>query len=350
MRKAWTWILMLATVLASPCLAQDPSPTSQPNTPPASYEELHRLTVTAFQQEKYAEGVRLLLEAKARFPEKLMAVSYNLALMYGGLGEYEQGVQALREALEKGLWFSFWAFDSEHWKAYKELESFQKAVAESERRRLEAQQKAVMKLEVVTPEGYDPGKTYPLFIALHGGGETLAVFKPHWSSARLGKEFLVAFVQSTQVASMEGFHWQDMAMSEKDLREAYRQVSQQYRVDPAKVLIGGFSSGGYASLVVALKNLLPVAGFVALCPPYPEQVTPEDITQSKSRGLRGTLLSTERDHRLPKHRELAAALTAAGMDFQFVLFPNVGHWYPDDFSQRLDEAIGRILAPPPPGV
>ena len=55
-----------------------------------------------------------------------------------------------------------------------------------------------VKIEAVTPSGYDPAKKYPLFIALHGGGE-----------------FITAYVQSTQVASMTGFHWQDAAVTNK---------------------------------------------------------------------------------------------------------------------------------------
>ncbi len=62
-------------------------------------------------------------------------------------------------------------------------------------------------------------------MALHGGGENVAMLKPNWVSPRLQAEFIVAYVQSSQVASMDGFHWQDEDRTRRDLQAAYGEVS-----------------------------------------------------------------------------------------------------------------------------
>ena len=31
-----------------------------------------------------------------------------------------------------------------------------------------------------------------------------------------------------------------------------------------------------------------------------------------------------------------------GLPYEFSVTPNIGHWYPDDFAERLDRAIAHI--------
>ena len=121
-----------------------------------------------------------------------------------------------------------------------------------------------------------------------------------------------------------------------------------YPVDPDRVIVGGFSSGGFASLVTAFHQTLPARGFVALCPEVPATLTDADITAAVKRGLRGALLTTELDHRVEAQRALAERWKKLGLDGEFAVTPNIGHWFPKDFGQQLDRAIERILAPLPP--
>ena len=166
-----------------------------------TYEKMREKLGALFQEKKYPEAAALLEWAFIKFPEKAYANAFNLGLVYGQTGELQKGVDALRKALDKGLFFGLWDFESAGWKPYAGYAPFQKIKDASEEARAELEKKAVLVLDVVEPEGYDPAKAYPLFIALHGGGENLAEFKPRWKSARLQKEFLVAYVQSTQVAA-----------------------------------------------------------------------------------------------------------------------------------------------------
>jgi acetyl esterase/lipase len=182
-------------------------------------------------------------------------------------------------------------------------------------------------------------------VALHGGGETVAALKPNWVSPRLQAEFIIAWVQSSQVASMTGFHWEDEDRTRRDLQAAYTEVVATYPVDPDRVIVGGFSSGGFASLVTAFHRTLPVRGFVALCPEVPASLTDDDIAAAVKRGLRGSLLTTELDHRVAAQRALAERWKKAGLDAELAVTPNIGHWFPKDFAEQLDRAIGRILAP-----
>lgn len=78
--------------------------------------------------------------------------------------------------------------------------------------------------------------------------------------------------------------------------------------------------------------------------PLPENVTEEDMRQAARRGIRGTILTTEMDQRLPGQRKLADDFSRLGLQYQFVLTPNVGHWYPDDLDRQIDQAIAHIFS------
>lgn len=330
--------LTMVTLLICPCLAAAKVKTF------ATYADMRQYLGQLVQDKKFAEAEGVLTHALAQFPDHLLANAYNLAYVRVELKKYGPAIKALEYGHKRGIFYGIWDFMGPAFAPLKGLKKFQAFEEKNRGFIAAAQQLAKLKLEIVTPEEYDPGKKYPLFLALHGGGNTLDDFKPHWHSERLKTEFIVAYVQSTQVASMKGFHWQDPALTARDLAEALRQVGAGYPIDEQRILIGGFSSGGFAALTVSLKNMLPVIGFIALCPPLPEDVTEEDIRQAAGRGIRGTILTTEMDQRLPDQRKLADNFSRLGLQYQFAVTPNVGHWYPDDLDRRIDQAIAHIFS------
>ena len=304
-----------------------------------TYDEMRRVVGELYQSQKYQEAAGLLAAALDRYPDHILANTYNLALMRVRLGEAEEATRALDLGHSRGIFYGKWAFEDAAWESLRKVEDFRRFLARNDGLILQAEKKAAMKLEVVTPPGYDQSRKYPLFIALHGGGENLAQFKPHWTSPVLRNEFLVAYVQSSQVASMDGFHWQRDAVTLKDLSQAYRDVLARYPVDPERVLIGGFSSGGYGTLITLFAEAFPLAGFVILCPEVPADPDNEAITRAARRGVRGTLLTTEFDRRIDHQREYAARLTKSGLEVRLIVTPNVGHWYPEDLERLIDEAL-----------
>ena len=308
-----------------------------------TYQEMREYLGELFQQKKYAEAASLLEDTIDRFPANALAMSYNLAMARANMGEVEKAVQALEEGHRRGVFYGIWDFENGLWDPIKKSPRFDAFLAANQARLEEAQKTASMKIEAVMPAGFDPARTYPLFIALHGGGETNADLKPKWTSPRLRSEFITVFVQSSKMAGMKGFHWQDLAVTRRDLEAAYKMILERYPVDAGRTIIGGFSSGGFASLAAALEDYFPVRGFVALCPEIPSTISDEDILAAKTRGLRGTLLTTEMDRRVDPQKAFITRMEKLGLAVEFHLTPNIGHWFPEDFESLLDRAIALIL-------
>jgi predicted esterase len=309
-----------------------------------SYEEMRAQVGKLYQQQKYSEMAAILERALERFPDHWRSNTFNLALAYVRLGNPEKGLLALRKGLDRGIWYGKYDFLGDMWTPLKKLDQFAEIERLNEAHRLEAQRQVKPRLDVVTPEGYVATGKYPLFIALHGGGENVDVFKPKWTSELLRKKYIVAYPQSTLLIAPDGYNWtEDIPRSLAEIRQVYDKIVREYAVDAGKVVVGGFSSGGVAALDVVLNKTFPVAGFVVLCPAKPDDLTPDKVAAAADRGVRGTLLTTEMDGRLGAQKEMAELLTKHGLLQEFIITPNLGHWYPDDLAQKIDLAVTRII-------
>jgi predicted esterase len=309
----------------------------------ATYGEMRAEVGKLYRAQKYREAAEILEKGLDRFPDHFYANTYNLALMYGHLKQVKKGLKALDKALKKQLWFGKYAFVADVWAPYKGVKGFERFLEKNERLRQSAQKDVAPKRVVKTPVGYDTAKKYPLFIALHGGGENLEQFMPRWKSELLAKEFIVLYLQSSQMISMTGFNWtEDIEISKREIADAYEKTKTEYAIDGGDVLVGGFSSGGVAALETVLSGVVPVRGFVVLCPARPDAFDEKRVVAARDRGVSGTLLTTEMDGRIKQQREMAEVFKKTGLQYQFVVTPDIGHWYPDNLSGLIDRAIEHI--------
>jgi predicted esterase len=307
----------------------------------STYEELRAKLTELFNEKNYMEAAVLAENHLTLFPEKTRQITYNMALLYTFAGNYDNAIKALNYGHSKGIFYGVWDFFAEQWKPLLETPAGKDFLAENDKRVKASQEKAELKVDISLPEGYDASKKYPLFIALHGGGENLTEFKSNWTSPKMKKEYIVAYLQSTQVASMTGFHWQDDETTKKDISKALDIIKQKHLIEEKEILIGGFSSGGYGSMIIAFNNTIPVKGVILLCPPVPD-VTNEQLSESCVRGLRVMMLTTELDNRIEQQKELVIRMQRSNIAAKLEIFPNIGHWYPNDLPEKIDNAIKYI--------
>lgn len=309
----------------------------------SNYQDMRKHVGELFQQQKYEEAALVLETHLQRFPDNVHANSYNLGLMYVMLEDYGKSIEFLEYGLDHGIWFGKYDFFADVWKPLKEAEGFVDFIEKNNIKWEAAQKESRPKLEVKVPENYSPERSYPLFIALHGGNENLEAFIPVWASPLLRNEYIVAYPQSSQLVSMNGYSWsEDIALTKAEIDEAYAEVKTRFPVDEKNVVIGGFSSGGQAALVAVIENVVPVSGFVVLCPPRPAGFDREAVARAKERGIRGTLLTTEMDPRIKDQEAMREIMTSVGLPLEFIVTPNTGHWYPENLAEKIDAALRHI--------
>ncbi len=129
-----------------------------------NYKELRQHIGELYQQKNYQEAADLLERALDRFPDHILANTYNLSLMYTHLAEYTKGAQALLSGLEHDIFYSKYAFVGKIWAPLKKTDAFKKFKEQNEAIRIEAQKKAKPEILVLKPEGFTASKKYPQFI------------------------------------------------------------------------------------------------------------------------------------------------------------------------------------------
>jgi predicted esterase len=226
---------------------------------------------------------------------------------------------------------------------FQKFPQFPSIVDRDKELRERADRTATMRYEVVTPVGYSVKQRYPLFMVLHAGNDTIEHARTYWRSSALSREYLVAYVQSARPMSSKSYGWRDGDPEMREgLRKLYGEIAAKYPVDTNRVLIGGMSAGGFMSMDVLLHNVLPVTGYVVNCPGVPGDFAPAMAEQVRQRGVRGVIITGEKDFGLARLKEMVEVFRKAGVPHRFTIIPGMGHEVPEDFPNRLDAALGEL--------
>ncbi|HYP40972.1 MAG TPA: hypothetical protein VEX13_11490 [Chloroflexia bacterium] len=313
----------------------------------STYEELYDQVVVYYRVERYAEALALLVDEADNFPQHAPMSLYLRACMAARTNQIDLAFNFLQQALDSGTWYSeSFLCETPSFQSLQELPRFQEIVHICKQRSAEAEASSKAALLVSVPEG-DPQTKYPTLVVLHGNGDNADTALINWSVA-LAEGWLVAAVQSSQLAMSDVYVWNDPEKAVREVQEQYARLVEKYPVDREQVLIAGFSMGGDTALRIALTGVLPVNGFVLLGPGGPTINSPEEWH---------TLLSNERGHSLaglrgyimlgeletdPSPRDmvrLVGLLNAKGLQCEVEILPGARHGYPENFASLVSRAL-----------
>ena len=311
-----------------------------------------------YNDRKYREALAVAFQAKEKFPERRAKTSYWIGCLQSRLGESEEALQTLEKASKEGIWWPDQALLMEpDLESLQSRPEFKAIVAESQRIKQRALSRAKPGVMVLTPRNFSPEERHSLVIALTPRVGHPGDFAEHWISAR-NRGFLLAVPHSSQPISSEEFCWDDPERSEHDVAWAYEQVRDKYNIDPAKVIVAGFSQGAALSMYLTLNRTFPCRGFIAVA--MSDWVAPENKPASQRdhpseefasfirakdvRGLKGVVIMGEKDAFLPKIKMLLEGMIERGFSCKIDVVQNLGHEFPVDFERRLESATNFLLS------
>ncbi|MBN2181021.1 MAG: alpha/beta hydrolase fold domain-containing protein [Sedimentisphaerales bacterium] len=327
---------------------QDFMETSKPNVPAERREMLERifsLTYEGLDAVQLNNAIGILEESLKRSDHKYDRYinTFHLTFFYAQAKDYEKCLNLLIAGQEEGFFFPA-ITGSRIWPEYlnelQKLERFNTWFQENERRRTQARENATAEYFVQTPSGYTKEKTYPLLIVFHGGIDSNINSYIKWQSPRLQSECIVAYLQGNVIHG--SFHRSMGSKQEALAKQVYQQITQKYSVDPNRVMVGGASAGGMISATIAQDATIPVTGAILAFPGPPPGLTEVKLRQAAERGLRVALLTGELDGAIKIQKELGVLFDKAGVPNRFVVFPGIGHQYPEDFAAQIDISLKYI--------
>jgi phospholipase/carboxylesterase len=185
---------------------------------------------------------------------------------------------------------------------------------------------------VYVPEDYDPGRAYPLVMALHGGAGHGRLFLWSWLREVRGRKVILVAPTAT------GDTWSLMEprMDSGHLGVVLESMAGRWSIDHSRLLLTGMSDGGTFTLLSGLDDASPfthLAPVAASFHPLLLAVTePERVA-----GLPVYLVHGALDWMFPVSMGRAArdALTAAGAAVTYREIADLSHVYPREEGSRI---------------
>jgi predicted esterase len=313
-----------------------------------TYEEVQAEAMEHYQAQDYAGALEILTREGDRFPAEAANVLYLRSCMAARVGLPDLAVAILEDALNRGLWYGERVMrESPSWQPLQGLPAFERLAAVCKARQAAAAIGPA--LRVLDPaDGCPAGATCPLFIALHGNAGTADSAIQGWRAVTDAGWRLVA-LQSSQVGGANAYLWDDQETALRETAAQYADLSAQYTVDPARLVVAGFSLGGETALRIVLSGSIPAPAFILLGPGGPTMDTPDAwlplIAQGAARGVRGYVFLGDRDNAVEQDnaRRVVDLLNAHGVPCGLEMLPNLGHAYPVDFAPGIRRALAFVL-------
>jgi len=309
------------------------------------FEEVDKEVTVMYNDGRFEEAVDLLKTVVEQYPDNLYTITWDMAVIYSLMTptQGEKIMEILEYGYEKDLWYNLDPEDM-RWKSCKESSRFHELVKKNKLRKELAQAKADKKYEIYMPADYYEEKKYPLHIAIHGWGEDIAFFRKFWTSDVLTKDFISLFIQSSRVATSEGYCWDDIELARKEIKDVYEDILHKYPIDINNITVGGFSQGGTMTLDFALNEMIPIKGFIALCPDQPNGFTKEGVESMVARNIKGIILTGENDGALPEQKAMVDIFEEVGLPYKFIINKDLGHWFPENLSEQMDHGLDYVAA------
>lgn len=269
-----------------------------------SYKQISSYAEQLYREKQYKTAAEYLEDALKKFFRYDYDVIWDLIILYGHTGSYERICDLLELGLKKGYWYPIF----QGFKKLRNKKRFKKIISDSSRLKAMSQQKAKSKFYVHKPLKYSKNKKYPLFIVLHGANSSIRREKRYWRSKKLYKNYILAFMQSSQVRSSKTFGWHDLNLACVEVTNSYCKIITRYPVDIDRIVIAGFSQGASVALEIIIKNLIPAAGFVFCCPGAYQESDHREIGGKKRRRVCGVVIVGEDEISLTSFTQLIKTL------------------------------------------
>jgi len=309
-----------------------------------SFDEIAQQATAYFDNEETLQtAYDLLTEAAPRFPEQA-ALVYNWRYCAAArMNQTDLALQLIQEALEAGFWLSAaYLTSDDDLKSLQELPEFKRLVEISEKKFQSAQANS-KPLALALPLPPATGQPLPLLLSLHGNSGNAEETAPHWQSA-VALGWYTVILQSSQIYSPNAYVWDDLESGASEIKAHYQNLIASTAVQPGPTVIGGFSKGGEMAIWLALNEIIPLAGFIAVNPggPYIQNIDKflpllENCT-SRSQ-LRAWLIAGENDRNLSNVKALDEMFRFHGLNSQLIIAPEIAHDFPEDFDQILAQAL-----------
>lgn len=206
----------------------------------ATFQRMYQKGSEAFAQGYFAEAGKSFSNAFEAMPNH--HASLMAARSYAAAHDTTQMLQWIRETIQQGRY----RLNQPEFDPFRQLQAFQELETEA-RTQLAWLSAERPEPNYYTPYDFDPQKTYPLVVYLHGYGSDANMYEPGYLEACNAHGFIWVAVRGLDVLGRDAFSWQGGVDESKIIRTAIEKAQGRYPIDPARIFIFGYDVGGTAA-------------------------------------------------------------------------------------------------------
>lgn len=283
-----------------------------------------------------------LKDANSNF-EVYMIAQY-LGYFYTKNNQKEKSIDLWNSLNESGIFLPYIMSDEPfppYLSDYADNEFFLKFVEFNNKLKKEASDSSKAEYFVNLPKDYNPQRQYPLIIVLHGGIGNFYDTYTHWESPILRDSCISVYPQGRELKGSFSRRYGSTGI--EDIKEIYEKVILKYPINKKRVILAGQSRGGYLSIKLAY-NSITTKGLLLAFPVKPDDFDFEKAKEFKEKGLRVIMIYGEKDYKFIEGQlKLASILDSAHVENRILKYPELGHRFPDDFSEQIDSGIFYLI-------
>ena len=258
---------------------------------------------------------------------------YELARTQLEAGAQDEALATVQKAFDERLLWRLGLLDDPAFDPLRRRREFQRVASDAAKR----VKRLKLKPAVLCLPPANGDRRPPLVVGLHGANSSAAALIEDWRSAGEAG-YMVAAVQSSQPVTEHSFCWDEPEQVRRDLGWAADRIRTDYRFDPDRVLVAGFSQGAAVAVRLALTQApIPVRGFLLAAPALGRGPAAEPRSQ---RGIRGAAVLGGDDPWAANFAVHEQRWRKAGIELRVERFPGLGHSYPEGFAELLPELLG----------
>ncbi len=327
-------LLTLATTAAGQALAPDEA------------SVIWRRWWSAYNRADYVTAIEISHQLLTIEPHSQLH-EYNLACVLALSGRREEAFQWVDAAVAHGFSNDQLFRSDADLQSLRDDPRFERilALVVENRRRLGVQHdpRLIAKPLIIAPEDDAKSAPLPVVIALHGYGGTAESFADVWRDVTSAKRVLLVLPRAIEPARGGGFCWGTVDETELIVTQALRHASQRYAIDDDRIVLAGFSQGGFMAYNVGMRMAARLRGIIPMAGRYdPALASPPDVAAADM--PRFYLITGSEDHTLEANRRAAAEFTAAGMAVTLKVIDGLGHELPPNPADVLGAALDAVLS------
>jgi predicted esterase len=310
---------------------------------PVNVQAARRAFNDAYRHGDWRHAVEIGLDLVQLVPRPVE--QYNLACVFALAGDANSALYWLDRSAANGF-FHLSHLDGDHdLETIRDVSGYARVrdhVAMNLQRHLakKLQEAASTPPLTVVPTGDASDGPRPLIIALHGYGDRATSYPPLWGPVAEEIGAILAVPNGAQRVG-DGHGWGDVEQADAIVLLTIEYVRERFEVDWDRVVLTGFSQGGFMAMAVATRHPDLFTGVIPMAGGYiPGIDAPPTADDGDPRFY---FMVGSNDRSVKEVRRAASDFDAAGYEVDLRVLAGTGHSFPRATKRELLKAVRFVL-------